>query len=401
MKKFLCISAALAVIVPAGAQNVETVTVTETESVENISGSAATGGRYNWFIQAGAGPQVFFGDHDRQRKFGERISPALDIAVGKWFTPVIGARIMYSGLYFKGATQNGAFQSGGAISGKPWTGYWLNESKVNFMNLHADVMFDLVNLIGGYNPNRVYGLALYAGAGFGYTWNRASAADHSHKQGITGNIGLMNMFHISKAFDINLDIRGMAVHDGFDGADGNRPFDALFSVTAGITYRFAPRGWVTTRVKETISIVDNEALNALRARISELEARNRELQARADKTQTMVVDNDGSTYLAYFPINVSEVSKADRAQLEQCANMIKASDKDLKFVITGYADRQTGTSEINETLSRERAQNVRACLVVEYGIDPSRFEVQWKGGVGNMFFDDPALSRCVIITPKK
>ena len=115
----------------------------------------------------------------------------------------------------------------------------------------------------------------------------------------------------------------------------------------------------------------------------------------------MVVANDGSTYLAYFPINVSEVSLADRAQLEQCANMIRESDKNQKFVITGYADKQTGTPEINETLSRERAQNVRACLVKEFGIDPSRFEVNWKGGVSNMFYDDPSLSRVVVIKPKK
>ena len=39
----------------------------------------------NWFISAGVGGQVFFGDHDRQASFGDRIAPAVDIAVGKWF----------------------------------------------------------------------------------------------------------------------------------------------------------------------------------------------------------------------------------------------------------------------------------------------------------------------------
>ena len=62
----------------------------------------------NWFISAGAGGQVYFGNHDKQADFGDRISPALDIAVGKWFTPGIGVRLMYSGLSVKGATQKGA-----------------------------------------------------------------------------------------------------------------------------------------------------------------------------------------------------------------------------------------------------------------------------------------------------
>ena len=52
----------------------------------------------NWFVSAGAGVQVYFGEHDSQQSFGKRLSPALDIAVGKWFTPGIGVRFMYSGL---------------------------------------------------------------------------------------------------------------------------------------------------------------------------------------------------------------------------------------------------------------------------------------------------------------
>ncbi|MCS2517263.1 hypothetical protein NXW37_26985 [Bacteroides thetaiotaomicron] len=59
----------------------------------------------NWFISAGGGAQIYFGDHDKQVSFGKRLAPALDIAVGKWFTPGIGMRLMYSGLQQKGATQ--------------------------------------------------------------------------------------------------------------------------------------------------------------------------------------------------------------------------------------------------------------------------------------------------------
>ena len=60
----------------------------------------------NWFISVGAGGQVYFGDHDKQIDFGDRIAPALDIAIGKWVTPGIGIRFMYSGLKSKGATRD-------------------------------------------------------------------------------------------------------------------------------------------------------------------------------------------------------------------------------------------------------------------------------------------------------
>ena len=42
----------------------------------------------NWFISGGIGAQMYFGDNDGKADFGKRLAPALDIAVGKWFTPV-------------------------------------------------------------------------------------------------------------------------------------------------------------------------------------------------------------------------------------------------------------------------------------------------------------------------
>ena len=42
----------------------------------------------NWFISGGVGAQMYFGDNDGKADFGKRLAPALDIAVGKWFTQV-------------------------------------------------------------------------------------------------------------------------------------------------------------------------------------------------------------------------------------------------------------------------------------------------------------------------
>lgn len=165
----------------------------------------------NCFVSVGAGPQVYFGDHDRQRKFGERISPALDIAVGKWFTPIIGVRLMYSGLSAKGATQNGTYQSGGPISGKPWHGYWLNEQKFKYFDFHVDAMFNTTNLIWGENENRIYDLSPYVGIGV------ARVTDKPKNVSVIGHLGLMNSFRLNEDIDVNLDLRSAFINDGFDG----------------------------------------------------------------------------------------------------------------------------------------------------------------------------------------
>lgn len=56
----------------------------------------------NIFVGVAGGVNIYFGEHDSYGKFGKRMAPALDIHVGKWFTPSIGARVGYSGLQAKG-----------------------------------------------------------------------------------------------------------------------------------------------------------------------------------------------------------------------------------------------------------------------------------------------------------
>lgn len=399
MKKYLLTAIAATAVMGMSAQEVAGVAAeTYTETVTSIEPDA----RSNWFISVGAGPQMFFGDHDRQAKFGDRISPAVDIAVGKWFSPAIGVRLMYSGLYAKGATQTwgkkdgGMYSTGKEVPGKYTSAYgFLCEQKFNYLTLHADVMFDLTNMIGGYNADRVYGCAPYIGVGWGHVY------DKPHQNTVIGNAGIFNMFHVSKAFDINLDLRAMITNDEFDGETGRRSFDAMLSVTAGVTYRFAPRGW-TTRVMKVVEY-DNDAVNDLRRRVAELIAENekleREMAGKAVQHTTVV--NANGKYLIYFPIGVSSLSNADRAQLEMVAKMIKETPSSTVFNVVGYADKGTGTPEINETLSRERAQSVCEYLVKEFGISADRLDVSWNGGVGNMFLDDPSLSRVVIIAQKK
>ena len=55
------------------------------------------------------------------------IAPALDIAVGKWFTPGIGLRVAYNGLQAKGAAPN-ANGSAMQTEDKYSNGYYKAES---------------------------------------------------------------------------------------------------------------------------------------------------------------------------------------------------------------------------------------------------------------------------------
>lgn len=62
---------------------------TTTTIVENADKYKVETNRFwsNWFVTAGGGGLIFFGDHNMQMKFGDRLSPALDIGFGKWLPP--------------------------------------------------------------------------------------------------------------------------------------------------------------------------------------------------------------------------------------------------------------------------------------------------------------------------
>ncbi len=353
----------------------------------------------NWVISAGGGVQVFFGDHDKQLPFGQRISPALDISIGKWFSPSIGARFGYSGWKINGATRWGmAHSTGEQVDG--W-GDGLYRSKLNYYNFHLDAMFNFSNIISGYKEERFYNCIPYAGVGL------MRATQDPKRTEVSGQIGVLNTFRLSSGWDLNLDVRGTWVPDQFDGEAGGRTGEGLLTATIGVTYKIKPRGWKRSKTI-TRTIYPAEAINTMRERIDKLTDDNERLQqalaesekdkseAKADTQSREVV----SVSLVTFQIGKSKLSNEARVNLGMMAEVIKRGDSSAVYTITGYADAETGSSRINERLSKARAEAVRDCLVKEFGVNEEQLEIDYKGGVENMFYDDPRLSRAVITYSK-
>ena len=59
--------------------------------VANVSEAANWG--INWFIEVKGGASAFLGSPIGCRDVFDRVKPALQVGLGKWFTPAIGGRI--------------------------------------------------------------------------------------------------------------------------------------------------------------------------------------------------------------------------------------------------------------------------------------------------------------------
>lgn len=181
-----------------------------------------------WFISVGAGPQVLFGDHDKQMKFGDRISPALDVAVGRWFSRSFGLRLMYSGLTLNEAWQN--FNGGEGhkpVPGKDQWGYWLYKRNIKYWNIHVDAMLDLVAATDHISR---WTAAPYITVGFAHSNVKANV--------MSFGAGLFGSYAINEKFDVNADLRGNLTPDQFDGEKGETDLDGILSLTVGFSFKF-------------------------------------------------------------------------------------------------------------------------------------------------------------------
>ena len=343
----------------------------------------------NWFVSLGGGATVMFGDYDSAGSFGKRISPTLNVAVGKWFTPGLGGRLQYSGLQARGYVPSAG--SDYAVGVMQNGGYY--KQRFNYMNLHADAMFNLSALFGGYNPSRVYEIIPYVGAGITHNYSTP------HREALSVNGGIINRFRVSDALDINLELSAVAAEDKFDGGIGGKGYDGLLSATAGLTYRFPKRGF--NRPEPSIS---EARLAAIRNKMNLLAAENAGLaealeaaesrEPEVKETEVIVSRPVIAPRTVFFTIGSSEVSAREAMNLSYLAKSIRQCPQ-ATFVVNGYADAATGTKEYNEKLARQRAEAVIDVLVGKYGIDRSKLLVGTTEAVDS--FGDPILNRVVVV----
>lgn len=368
--------------------NATTETVTESSDKYKVETNRFWS---NWFISVGGGAQMYFGDNSDLMDFSDRLAPALDVAVGKWFTPGIGTRLMYSGLKIKNVSVNGAHSIGKQYSNGE--GIALQEQEFNFMHFHGDVMFNLSNLFFGENEKRFWNLIPYASAGLIITNDDPSGRE------ISFGGGILNKFRLSKALDLNLDARAVAFGDRFNGEMLGHHQDGLVSITLGLAYKFPLRSWNRSTVK-TVKLSDEELVR-MRGQLAQMGQENdrlkRALVDASNKTPEKVVESKviSPSYMVAFPIGKSTLSNEARINIGYQAEVMKAN-RVAMYVIYGYADKATGNKSINERLSRERAQTVYDCLVNEFGVPESKLKKVAAGEVDNMFYDDPRMSRAVI-----
>lgn len=193
--------------------------------LKNVSEAAYWG--KNWFIEIKGGASAFLGTPIGCGDVFDRLSPALQVGLGKWFTPAVGGRVAYQGLSFK----NGEFKS------------------MDYHFIHADFLY---NLTSGINCNDIglsrWDVIPYLGVGMIYNPDWSSAcmcpghASGSHP--FAFSYGLECRYRLNDRMHLVAELSGMTTAKNFDAVGSSSKFgDNMLTLSAGISFTLGKAGY--------------------------------------------------------------------------------------------------------------------------------------------------------------
>ncbi|EJX05601.1 major outer membrane protein OmpA [gut metagenome] len=314
-------------------------------------------------------------------------------------TPSVGLRIGYQGITGRGWSYTQLpyaqeLNDNGFYKKKFGTAYF-----------HGDVMWNISNAFSGYKETRTWNFVPFLSAGIA----------HSYRKGIHNNefaigVGLLNNIRISNRVDLTLEARQLVVRQGYDSS----PMGGLAgmgSVTFGVSVKLGRTGFKRSHEAEhlanianlntvnTALVSDNDNLKdqneqlkdeneALKAKVEELEARPAEVEKKVLLNVT-----PGAVF---FEIGQTSLSPQELFHLDFYLQNVIAQEPERVFVLTGYADKQTGSKKRNQQLSEMRVEYVYNLLKEKYNVPAERLEIKASGSEVDRW-GDALLNRCVVI----
>ena len=399
----------------------------------------------NWFVSIAGGTSAFLGTPLGCEDLFGRLKPSYSFAVGKWFTPSVGARINYSGVQFKDGTL----------------------SNQEYHHIHADLLWNVLGRRYARQEQVRWNLAPFAGVGL---LHNASNGNNP----FAVSYGVQGEYRISKRVSAMLELSGTTTFQDFDGyGRPNRLGDHMVSLTAGFTFHLGKVGWkravdATPYIRQNEWLVDYanvlsgenkrykdwydrnrrtlaellkileieglldtyghlledekngqqgypvnnySGLNSLRARlkhrhwdgISPLDTafihnnnNNKDKQnpdslvsnkfITAEGHNPMVVNHVSDSCIGapvYFFFTLNTARLTDVSQKLNLDELARVAKKyDLHVRVTGAADSSTGTSGINDSLSQSRADFIVSELK-QRGIPAERITKISRGGIAD------------------
>ena len=317
------------------------------------------------FLDLQGGAQYTLGE----AKFGDLISPNVQLGIGYQFTPVFGMRLQANGWQSKGGW-NGYKAT---KDGTPYTA----DYKFKYVAPGLDFMFNLSNLFCGWNPNRVFNATAFIGGGANFAWgndevNEIAANIKDQRSYLLeylwdgtkvrpfGRAGIDLEFKVSKAVSIMIEGNANFTSDKYNSKKAGNA-DWYFNALAGLRINLGKSHTKAEPVKEAP------------VPVQEYVKPEPKPQPKVEEKKVEEIRRD-----VFFVINSNKIASNEESKIKEVVDFLNANPE-AKVVVTGYADAGTGNDRINDRISAKRAAAVVKVLKEKYGIEESRITEDSKG----------------------
>lgn len=335
----------------------------------------------HWYVQGQIGAQYTLGEV----KFGDLISPNIQLGVGRQFTPIWGARFSINAWQSKGGINEYSLTDGAKVGKEKYD--W------KYISPMIDGTLNLSNALCGYNPTRTVSVGLLAGIGLNVGFSNddavalaATAATHNHgsenltyawdgtKVRFVGRVGANVDFRIDDAWSIGIEANANVLSDNYNSKKAGN-CDWYFNALVGVRYNIGKT--YTTRTITPPAPVE-KIVERIVEKIVEVPAKTTDSQfmKKASSIRREVFFTIGKNV-----INAEGFKKIDEvaAYMKECA--------EATVTVTGYADRGTGSAKINNRIAARRADIVVSELI-KRGVARDRIIKSSKGSRVQPFSDN-------------
>ena len=177
--------------------------------------SEGSGWDRNWFLEVKGGTSAFLGSPVGCGDLFDRLTPAVQVGIGKWFTPAVGGRIEFQGCQFKNA----------------------EFATMKYQFIHADFMYNLTAFI---RQNELglsrWDVIPFLGIGMAHNsdWSRGNGSGTNHPFAFA--YGLEARYRITNRLHLLAELSGMTTMKNFDAIGSSSRFgDNMLTLSAGLS----------------------------------------------------------------------------------------------------------------------------------------------------------------------
>ena len=361
-----------------------------------------------YFIYLGIGGQGYLNGDKGVNQINDTFNPYYTLGVGAKFSPVWGVRLGAYGV--RASIKNSTAILDGELAPIEDMSF---KYKQGYLGIKAEAMIDFMPLFTGKNTNR-WGLSLLAGPGVVFSKQdyydaiEKSTLTKGNKTSLSGSLGIQAAYNISYWCALDLEVGATGTSSLFKSYS-DRKFDFIPHAMIGCTFTIGRKKKhsvqqpaINSDMHSKLQTLEEEKKRQLADKDAEIAQLRKDLAAQSDanaQSHNIKPDtasfNGGIKFFIGFKLNNSVVSEEQLVPLLSIGNYLRTNTS-AKAIITGYADKDTGTSVINERLSEARAEAV-ANIIRQYGVNESSISVSHEGDRVQPFPNGSAYNRLTII----